>query len=197
VTSALALSLEILGIAGAIAGILTFFRVDHLVIRDRMANAVKPTRREVVMAILTILSLALSSAGIFGLTHQPPGPQPMYMTQWGSLPKATGGPAGAVVASGTLLADKADRFNVAAAQLHWDGREDILDAGHLQKSAPFDIVAGDITMIIPWDRQFAKEPMGSNFYLLLVPKGVTLDRITTLRQAQSMGVVVLQHMSGI
>ena len=104
-----------------------------------------------------------------------------------------------VTANGSLLLSYRDSYHVAAVGFHYYGTGDIKDAPGLQKSELYDIENGPIVMRIKPDAQFieaANRERGTSYALLLVPKNVQMDQFSVLRQAESIGVIILQTAAG-
>lgn len=99
-----------------------------------------------------------------------------------------------------ILMDKGDDFKLFAVAVHYDGKQDILDTKNLRKSNLFDIVSFPTTIVIPLDDKFIQEVKdgirGTNYFLLLIPNGVSVDEFETLRQARRLGVELVTSSSG-
>jgi hypothetical protein len=79
------------------------------------------------------------------------------------------------------------------------GNGDILDSRDLQKSGLYDIKDESITIFIHLDQSFVetmRRERGTSYYLLLVPKAVQMDQFTTPREAESLGVKLIDGRSG-
>lgn len=76
---------------------------------------------------------------------------------------------------------------------------DAKDARNLQKSASFDIRDETISMAIPLDIDFLNsigKAIGTNYALLIVPSKIQMDQFDTLRQAERLGVKVVEVRGG-
>jgi hypothetical protein len=90
-----------------------------------------------------------------------------------------------------------NKYRVAAIAMHYDGTRDANDVEFLVKSNEYDIADGVISILIPISPRFRADygpPLnwrGTGYALLLVPKEISMDKFSTLRQAQSLGVKIL------
>lgn len=147
--------------------------------------------------------------GLFGYFEWPQPASLEYMVSWGiwGSPSGNGPPIPAervealrVVVQGLLLQQFKSSCKIAGVAFHYSGTTDIDDAQALQKSGLYDIYKGPITIRIPLDEQFRKSLIvgtwGTNYSLLLVPNGISIDRFATLREAKKLGIRILQLNSG-
>jgi hypothetical protein len=184
---------------GAVIGILEFFGIGHWVrSKFRMENifAIGWTRREKVMAFFLLLSLIFAIFGYFKSTNK----ELSYFGTYGGLNPHERGFIGAEV-RGDLLFDYRNKFKVAVVAYKWDGLIDINDAPNLQKSNLFDITNNrEIRIKIKMNEEFVDElrkgHLMTNYSILLVPNGVTMDQFTTLRQAKALGIKVMETRGG-
>lgn len=106
----------------------------------------------------------------------------------------TGTPDGFTRASVTLHILTPDRLRtdrLAAVCYHDTGLIDHSDI-ELSKSGLYDIAEGSQSMLIKYSDTFLAElqrgQRGTVYTILLVPRGITMERFTTLRQAEALGV---------
>jgi hypothetical protein len=102
---------------------------------------------------------------------------------------------GRVVANGHALRKYAKADRIAAVAFHAIGSIDPFDVSTLQKSALYDIRDEEMEVAIPLDSAFRDDYKhgfrGTNYMLLLVPRGTTMADFGTIHQAQALGVKVL------
>jgi hypothetical protein len=89
---------------------------------------------------------------------------------------------------------------VAAIGFRYFGTTDVKDTGELNKTDLYDIYPGDNTLVIVWNNKFIEElnrlQGGTNYGVMLVPNGVGMSQFSTIRQAESMGVIIIGRASG-
>jgi hypothetical protein len=88
-----------------------------------------------------------------------------------------------------------------AVAYHYAGDVDPFDLKDLQKSALFDIRKGTQTMIIKLDDKFINEAnlgkhFAANYLLLIMPRSVERDDVTTLRRLGELGGKIVETMVG-
>jgi hypothetical protein len=112
--------------------------------------------------------------------------------------------------NGSLLSSLASKnYKLIGVVYHYMISGDVHDQPNISKSGLYDIVNHPITITIPWNEQFTSEMLQAqklsdtlyavsqqHFALLAVPKGVTPNDFTTLRQAIAFGAQVLQWTAG-
>jgi len=102
----------------------------------------------------------------------------------------------------TVVSNTDDANNhLMAIAYHYAGDVDVADVKDLQKSALFDIRKGPQTLIIRANDDFLSEVTSgrhrlTNYSLLLVPRSIEKDSITTLRNLATVGGKVLWSGSG-
>jgi hypothetical protein len=130
-----------------------------------------------------------------------------YMTIWGpnsppgQQPTIGGLKTLLAVANGRTLTSYSANYKLAAIAFHYYGMSDVDDVSTLQKSNLYDIKDQEaINILIPVTDVFREEMAhagwGTNYGLLLVPNGVSMDQFSTIRQAKALGVKVMQTSSG-
>jgi len=131
-----------------------------------------------------------------------------YMERWGMTPKPNADPKGdfahnmigTVTADGRLLQSRRGKYQLAAVAFDYFGTQDVKDTPDLSKSSLYDIQDGDVQIAIPFsdsliaDKQQGKT--GTNFMLLLVPKGIGINQFNTIHEAEALGVKVLAQGAG-
>lgn len=123
-------------------------------------------------------------------------PEPLagnVITRWGMVDHKEGHPYQfVIVVSGKYLQSYREEYQLDALCLHYDGTQDYVDAPGLQKSALYEIRDVEVEMIITADEAFVKDfksgMKGTNYIAILVPKGVSMDQFSTLRQAFALGI---------
>lgn len=95
-----------------------------------------------------------------------------------------------------VLAAHQANYRVAIACFAYDGKEDILDAPKLQVSRLYDIKPGLVIMRASYSTDFlqyeaAMHSIGIEVALFLVPDGVDISQISTLREARNLKVHIL------
>jgi hypothetical protein len=132
-------------------------------------------------------------------------PEAKYMVAYGALDENTkvwrnpvkieGMAAGKIVVNGYILGKFSSRYKLVATCFHWNGLGDVKDAKEISKSGAFDIRDAEITIPIPWNKQFIEElniyTHGTNYVLLMIPKKVSLDSFTSVREALDEGGYIL------
>jgi hypothetical protein len=127
---------------------------------------------------------------------------PSHLFQWGPLTS----PARAedikvllVKVHGSDFKQYAGTYKLAGLAFHYSGEGNILDLQKLQKSALYEIENQDMEIFIPLDQDFIttmQHAIGTNYRLLLVPSGVSMDQFSTLRQAALLGIKQTDMASG-
>jgi hypothetical protein len=185
------LVLTVVSVVASIITILMFFGIGPTALRRGVGGLmVRPTVREKWMFGFALTSLVFCALAFWMLAHQPQQP-PNYFLEWGNTASGTS-VEGFVLVDPSGLQSFAKDYKLAAVEMHWNGLQDVLDTDDLQKSATFDIAQGAIQILIPVSPTFGTGN-GDNFFLLLVPKAITTDQFQTLREAQNLGVKILQH----
>ncbi len=157
---------------------------------------------------ITLLALSLLA---FYLSSNPPiVGGVMYMPTWGLTGPYSfklgvpGSFQGTSESRATVDCSKIPRkyhtdFKAMIVLFHWDGREDIKDAIITSKSAKYDIEDDTIPIEIPWSSEFISEMIKgqseTNYVLLAIPSNASTD-FKTIREATSLGAVVLQLSGG-
>jgi hypothetical protein len=207
--------LLICGAVQAVGVILVFFRLDVRVfsrlgkyqvgltekqIQRRRIRMLKTTRREKFMLILGVGCLFCAALGLYRTMSFSIPAGIHYLDSWGlnfPFPNAT---ANKMELSGSVLMPYRINYRVAGACFRYHGTADILDATGLQKSGLYDIKDEALKIEMPWDSSFIdtikRGEVETSCSLLLVPNGVTMDQFSTLRQAEAIGVKVLQTVAG-
>jgi hypothetical protein len=177
-------------------------------------------RSKIKSAMLGVLCLGIMFFGIYYLTlpNEPPTPRTI-ITDWGSMAvvkwehgvaKFSGPKQSALTVNGSLLRSLARKnYKLIGVCFHYLAPVDVLDQPNISKSGLYDITDHLITITIPWNEQFISElvhatPVNETQYLipipqysiLAVPKGVTPESFTTLRQAIAFGAKRLQSVAG-
>ena len=141
-----------------------------------------------------------------------PPPDAKYITYYGATGR-TGGVSlnsltGDVISgdatseeevNGDLLSRYADRYYLLAVCFHYRGDEDFKDVTDLSKSERSNISPGLILLRMPWNQHFRKEfgYFESTAYgLLLIPKEVNPNEISTIRNATHLGGYLIQEAMG-
>jgi hypothetical protein len=127
-------------------------------------------------------------------THYPP----IYMSNWGVWPLGLkiDDPQihGRVIADGGLLQKYHGDYKLAAVAFFHIASVDAYDEEGLQKSSLYEIRDEPIEIAIPWSDTFRKMVLqgdtGTNYVLLLIPKGVSMPDFETLHQAEALGVKI-------
>ena len=104
-----------------------------------------------------------------------------------------------VEVDGSLLQKfKTDFCCIAVVSFQWNMQGDYRDAMILTKSGPHDIENRVMGIASPWGEKFKNKfkPGGTNYSLLLLLKGSSLDKFSTLREAESVGIKVLSTRGG-
>jgi hypothetical protein len=101
-----------------------------------------------------------------------------------------------LTANGDRFMYYAGEYKIASACYVYDGVGDLLYAPQLQVSKAYDIRNSPIRMLAQWGPTFrgylqTKKFVGMAHVVLLVPMGVDPGQFTTLRQAQAMGVKIV------
>jgi hypothetical protein len=125
----------------------------------------------------------------------------LYILEHGTdTPFDPNNPLLGVTANGNLLLSYRDSYHVAAVGFHYYGNGNIKDAPNLQKSGLYDIQDGPIIVRIKPDEHFIQAAnrgeRNTSYALLLVPNNVQMDQFATLREAESVGVKIVQRASG-
>jgi hypothetical protein len=93
-----------------------------------------------------------------------------------------------------------DDYKVMGVAFHDFGKTDMRDISDLSETGLYDIVAGDIQMMVQFSGQFISEfgngARGTNYVALMIPKTVSPSQFATIRQAESMGAIVIGRGSG-
>ena len=145
---------------------------------------------------LATISLGLSSYGFYSINQAEVAQN--YMLGWGVDGVVTNPPSVAIVANGHLLMKYRSSFKITGVCFIGFGTHDFLD-DDLEKSGLHEITDDRIPIRIPLSQNFLDRHRGysgTNYELLLVPNGVTMDQFATTRQAQALGVRVLQERHG-
>jgi hypothetical protein len=155
----------------------------------------------------------------FTLADEPPIPQTIIL-DWGYSgsarwqpgdPQSIQGPKESMLrVNGSLLRSLAKKdYKLIGVGFHHVISGDVLDQPNISKSGLYDIRDGQINITIPWNDDFISElvhakPVGESLYLrriphymlLAVPKGVTPQSFSSLRQAIDLGAKRLQSVAG-
>jgi hypothetical protein len=201
--SSAAFVLSALGALWALVQILRF--VYEPVKPDAVGETVAVPKKRLRLGLVVLSVVLLSS--LFGIwrsfvtdaTTKPEGdPHYLYMTYWGPSQMRDGMPYLEVDTQGKYFASKASNYKLAAVAVRV-GTKDPLDTEGLQKSALYEIVPEEIKILIPVDTAFVESTLhkskGTNYQLLLVPRGMTMDQFLTLGQAESAGIKLVQHLA--
>ncbi len=101
---------------------------------------------------------------------------------------------------GNAILSYKDNYRVIGIAFHASGAVDMKDIDSLNKTGPHDIAAGDIPMTIDFDSKFLDEMShgvrGTNYTALLIPNTVEPSQFSTIRQAESMGAIIIGRASG-
>lgn len=152
-------------------------------------------RMPVVVALATLTVLNLSVLGI-AIWLRPPAAT-LSVSSWGGL----GLPEGKALFITALSAQDDPTHRMMAVAYHYAGDVDPHDLKDLQKSALFDIRKGAQTMIIKLDDKFINEANSgkhvvANYSLLIMPRSVERDDVTTLRRLRELGGTIIATMVG-
>jgi len=124
-------------------------------------------------------------------------PHYQYVFEWGV---AAGSNDLKLGTNGQWFSSKSSGYKLAAIAFHYRGDLDVLDTSDLQKSALYDIVPGTVMMRIKTDdafrQRFKSGARVTNYVLLLVPHGVSMEQFSTLREAIAVGVIAVSRTSG-
>jgi hypothetical protein len=124
------------------------------------------------------------------------------LKSYGSLAHGSGEPWRVqAIVEGKCLFPYRDTHRVAVIAFHTPGDREWLDIRDLQKSALYDIRDGEIPVVFNLTDNYVNELAhgwrgATNYYPLLVPKGLGMDQFSTLRQALALGAIQLQGSTG-
>jgi len=153
---------------------------------------------------ITMIGLMLLTGYDVYDRHHPTSPvSGTLMTYWGSLtpaPQPIDNIRLMVTTNGAYFAKYKTTSRLAAVAFRYYGTSDILDTTGLQKSGLFDITDQPISLVMKVDSQFTDTMKRGDtetiYYLLLVPRDVTMEQFNTLRQAQLAGVKLMESHGG-
>lgn len=186
----------VLSVVGTTVGIFGFiaayFRLDHWVVKQKAADAGlldRPTRREKMMALLAIISVAFCAFGWWTASRQPSQAAGSSIVLWGNHPVQQ---RGFLIADTSQLQDKQANYKLAFVELLASMETNFVDIP-LQKSGLFDIAQPVVPMSMPLSPEFVAHLSDESamFVLLLVPDGVEMSQFSTLRQAKGLGVQII------
>lgn len=145
----------------------------------------------------------------------PPGVP--YIRNWGPLVstrkittdndgrKELEGSGSKIIVDGSKAEQLSDGYRLWGAVMFWDGTIDPMDVRSISKSSLFDITPDEMTIIIPWSREFTdiylqpQRPISASYVLIALPKSVGLDKVAAfknVRDALDAGGVILQKAAG-
>jgi hypothetical protein len=116
---------------------------------------------------------------------------------WGGV----GLPEGRALFLTAVAAEDDPTHRMMAIAYHYVADMDVFDLRDLQKSALFDIRKGPQTIIIKPDAKFIDEAnsgkhYAANYSLVIMPRSVERDDVTTLRRLRELGGKVVLTMVG-
>ncbi len=124
-------------------------------------------------------------------------PEPLYMGYWGPESRLQDGRSYLSIKTfGKYFISKKSAFQLAGVAFKYEG-VDPLEANDPYKSSLYEIRDEMIDLQILVPPTFMQRGLGTNYALLLIPKGVSTNQFSTLHQAQGLGVVYVQHFSGV
>jgi hypothetical protein len=175
-----------------------------------MASLPKSRKQEIKPVYWPLISVAVIGIAVSWLPvvfSKDVNISQQYMQQWGMMPRPNVTPSsdwhtmmGTITADGRLLYNQRNKYELAGIAFDYFGTQDPKDTTDLSKSSLYDIQNGDIHISIPLsetliaDKQQGKA--GTNFMLLLVPKGVRMEQFSTIHQAEALGAKVLSQGGG-
>jgi hypothetical protein len=165
------------------------------------------SKRSLRWPIVVMVLIATSSWIPYLISDHKPSIGEVHMFYWGtgaSSDKSIPIDQLAALSVGINTADLSQlarkKYRIAAVAFLPSGYIDYDDEANLQKSFLHDIPDKQLDIPIPLGddyRALFKQGRRSTLYdALLVPKDITMDKFTTLRQAKSMGVIVAAAMGG-
>jgi hypothetical protein len=168
---------------------------------QRIERERKFVKRLYIPVVLMIVLILASWIPYFvGTAHEIPEGPILYMPLFGpNQPFEPSNPILRVDAEGRLLLSRKQDYRLAAVAFRYYGNGDMKDSPNLQKSGLYDIENRMVTIFIHPDRQFIQTMQNEArtfYYLLLVPNRVQIDQFATLRQAESLGVIIISSGMG-
>jgi hypothetical protein len=196
---------------GTVLALLTFFGIDWKLIRGQVCMEPKRWKEFVLLGVI-LGSLCFSWIGWFKLREiQNRNPYATFqsrhnaqgaMTVWGggtlNLRQRHG--ILAVQIDGEPLLPYKDDYKIIAIAWHNIGALDDNDVSDLNKSDPHDILEGNINISIIVSDKFLGDLVdgmhGTDYAGLLIPNKIRTDQFSTIRQAESVGAIVIGRAGG-
>ncbi len=157
--------------------------------------------RVTAMVLLAVVALGASGWRLW-IASVPVAPPADAIVYWGENDQP-GQPLTTlrVDANGALLLPYAKHYQVGAVAFMWsDPMKDYLDTGGLLKSGLREILNDRMQLIIAVNQDFIAELVHghrpTNYSLLLVPRGTTMEGWGTLREGQKLGILVVATHGG-
>ncbi len=174
-----------------LAFVLGYFGLTHKVVSEGVSR-LKPTRREVAIVSIALLSVSGSFVHDHYFQHQQIASH--HFESWGPMPNL---PESKFIVNTASLTNRSASYQLAVVSfINTSG--DALDTP-LQKSQLYDIIGDHVTAIVPWDPAFQQQ-LNAGYHptsaALLVPKGLTMAQFSTLRQAIALGVIQIDAVMG-
>jgi hypothetical protein len=188
----------------ALTSLALFFGLDARVLskifRGYQGSTGPLTGRQIIILCLCLGSLAMSSYSLYRDKHQPlhfaeecfkyygmgpPGSGPMPWNRQTIYEQV----------DGRCFTEQESKYNLLGAAFHSFGVVDRVDETLTGLGRPHEISSSDIVLTIVLSESFldvvTKGGRGTNYVILLLPKNLSTDQFSTIRQAKSLGAIVV------
>jgi hypothetical protein len=187
-----------------VIGLIALLGIDWKLVAGRVS--VSNQKRQIFLLILVAASLVSGSVGWYSIhriyERMPYAKFQSRHNRQGAMTSYGGIVYGQtrIHVDGDAIISYKDDYKLAAVGLHYFGTTDINDVSDLNKTDLYDITPGDLTLVIVWSSKFLEELNrvhgGTNYASMLVPNKVGMNQFSTIRQAESMGVIIIGLASG-